>query len=211
MTWHAVIRNRRYQWAIAFSLGMVALMVFYMPTFYETIIQPKKGIIMEDIVLNAMTPVNFSVPIFIILYLSLIHTVYKSIWNPDVVIIGMTTYCAVNLIRMGTMYAFTLEPPPGMILLVDPIATWLVYPDSGFAKDLFFSGHVSSMVAIVLVETNKKAKFIKILGTIAVGIFLAWQHVHYTLDLVVAPFVTYWVFTNIKRLVAGPESRIGNN
>ena len=102
------------------------------------------------------------------------------------------------------MYLVTLEPPAGMILLVDPIATFLVYPDSGFAKDLFFSGHVSSMVAIVLVENNKKIKDLKIITTVAIGLFLAWQHVHYTLDLIVAPFVTYWVFSIIRAVVERP-------
>jgi PAP2 superfamily C-terminal len=208
MTWRLVIRSRRYRWAMVFCLGMISLMVFYMPTFYEKIIQPKPGLIFDDVILNALTPFNFSLPIFLILYLTLIHTVYSSIKNPDIIVVGMTTYCAVNLIRMGTMHTLTLEPPPGMILLVDPIATFLVYPDSGFAKDLFFSGHVSSMMAMVLVEPNKKIKMAKILGTVVVGVFLAWQHVHYTLDLVVAPFVTYAVFTNIQRLVAKPEKEL---
>ena len=205
MTWHYVLNSTRYRWAIAFCLGMISLMVFYMPTFYAEIIQPKPGLVLDDPILNILTPpINFSVPIFLILYVSLVHIVYVSIKNPNTIVIGLTTYCAVNLIRMGTMYSLTLEPPPGMILLVDPIATFLVYPDSGFAKDLFFSGHVSSMMAILLVETNKKIKMVKIIGTIAVGVFLAWQHVHYTVDLVVAPFVTYGVFMTIRKHVERP-------
>ncbi len=205
MTWRYVLHSTRYQWAIGFCLAMMLMMVFYLPTFYLEIIQPKKGLIINDLLLKVMIPFNWSVPIFIILYLSLIHTVYASIRNPNAIVIGLTTYCAVNLIRMGTMYMLTLEPPPGMILLVDPIATFLVYPDSGFAKDLFFSGHVSSMMAMVLVETNRKIKYFKIFGTVAVGVFLAWQHVHYTLDLVVAPLVTYGVFIVILRVVERPE------
>ena len=204
MTWGYVLNSTRYRWAIAFCAGMISLMVLYMPTYYEEIIQTKPGIILNDPILNFLTPRNWSITIFIILYVSLIHIVYVSIKNPNTIVIGLTTYCAVNLIRMGTMYTLTLEPPPGMILLVDPIATWLVYPNSGFAKDLFFSGHVSSMMAIVLVESNKRIKIVKIIGTIAVGIFLAWQHVHYTLDLIVAPFVTYAVFMVVRRFVELP-------
>ena len=204
MTWSYVLNSTRYRWAIAFCAGMISLMVLYMPTYYEEIIQIKPGIILNDPILNALTPRNWSVTIFIILYAFLIHIVYVSIKNPNTIVVGLTTYCAVNLIRMGTMYSLTLEPPPGMILLVDPIATWLVYPNSGFAKDLFFSGHVSSMMAIVLVESNKRIKIVKIIGTIAVGIFLAWQHVHYTLDLIVAPFVTYAVFMVVRRFVERP-------
>ncbi len=208
MTWSYVLQSTRYRWAIGFCLAMILMMVFYMPTFYQEIIQPKAGAIIDDPVLNAMPPVNWSVAIFIILYISFIHTAYASIRNPNAIIIGLTTYCAVNLIRMGTMYSLILEPPPGMILLIDPIAAFLVYPDSGFAKDLFFSGHVSSMMAMVLVETNRNVKYLKIIGTVAVGVFLAWQHVHYTLDLVVAPFVTYGVFVVIQKVMERPRESI---
>ena len=209
MTWSYVIKSTRYRWAIAFCAGMISLMVLYMPTYYEEIIQTKPGIILNDLILNAFIPRNWSITIFIILYASLVHIIYVSVKNPNAIVVGMTTYCAVNLIRMGTMYTLTLEPPPGMILLVDPIATWLVYPDSGFAKDLFFSGHVSSMMAIVLVESNKRIKILKIVATVVVGVLLAWQHVHYTLDLVVAPFVTYAVFTIVRRLVERPGETNG--
>ena len=205
MTWKYVLHSARYQWAMGFCLAMILMMVLYMPTYYEEIIQPRPGATFDDAFLNIMLPaVDWSVAIFVILYASLIHTIYASIRNPNAVVIALTTYCAVNLIRMGTMYSLILEPPPGMILLVDPIATFLVYPDSHFAKDLFFSGHVSSMMAMVLVETNQKIKYLKIFGTVAVGVFLAWQHVHYTLDLVVAPFVTYGVFVVIQRVVERP-------
>ena len=160
MTWSFILNSTRYRLAIAFCAGMIGLMVFYMPTFYQEIIQPKPGIIFNDPVLNALTPINWSVTIFIILYASLIHIVYVSIKNPNTIVVGLTTYCAVNLIRMGTMYLLTLEPPPGMILLVDPIATFLVYPDSGFAKDLFAirakgnrgHKHVSAIIESVILH-----------------------------------------------------------
>ena len=98
------------------------------------------------------------------------------------------------------MYAFTLEPPVGMILLADPISS-ILYPDSGFAKDLFFSGHISTIMIMVLVEENRIAKISKIIGATLMGVFLAWQHVHYTVDLLAAPIITYWVFGKIRNML----------
>jgi hypothetical protein len=103
---------------------------------------------------------------------------------------------------MFSMYSLTLEPPTSMILLVDPVTASLVYPDSNFAKDLFFSGHVSTMMVLVLVEQNRLARSLKMVGTSIVGLLLAWQQVHYTLDLVVAPFVTIAVFITIRKILA---------
>ena len=48
-------------------------------------------------------------------------------------------------------------------------------------------------------EKNRLAKALKILGTLIIGVLLAWQHVHYTLDLLVAPIVTYGVFLIIRK------------
>ena len=108
------------------------------------------------------------------------------------------------------MYVVTLEPPVGMILLADPISS-IAYPDRGFAKDLFFSGHVSTMMVLVLIEKNRLAKILKITGTVIMGFLLAWQHVHYTIDLLAAPVITYGIFLVIKAaLKLGDEASPSN-
>ena len=98
----------------------------------------------------------------------------------------------------------------GMILLADPISS-IAYPDRGFAKDLFFSGHVSTMMVLVLIEKNRLAKILKITGTVIMGFLLAWQHVHYTIDLLAAPVITYGTFLLVKAaLKLGDEARPSN-
>ena len=91
------------------------------------------------------------------------------------------------------MYMVTLEPPNDMILLADPISS-IAYPDRGFAKDLFFSGHICTMMVLVLMERKPVLKFLKIGGTVVMALLLAWQHVHYTIDLLAAPLVTYGAY-----------------
>ncbi|MEO6133412.1 MAG: phosphatase PAP2-related protein, partial [Saprospiraceae bacterium] len=78
---------------------------------------------------------------------------------------------------------------------------------STFAKDLFFSGHVSTMTLLVLVEKKEWIKWVKAVFTLAIGILLAWQHVHYTIDLVVAPVVTILVFYAFKNIF-GPDLNV---
>ena len=95
------------------------------------------------------------------------------------------------------MYLITFDPPSDMILLIDPV-TSSFYPDAGFAKDLFFSGHVSTMTLMVLLEKNRLARMIKIAGTMIVALFLVWQHVHYSLDIMVAPFMAAAVFYAVR-------------
>ncbi len=210
MTWKQALKTTRIRWVIAFCVSTILIIVFYMPVFYQEIISPKKGYFFADPFLNFFVPVNWSLTVFVILYLAVIHTVLTSLRKPSVALLGLTTYCAVNLLRIVTMYVVTLEPPSGMILLADPISS-IAYPDRGFAKDLFFSGHVSTMMVLVLIEKNRLAKILKIIGTVIMGFLLAWQHVHYTIDLLAAPVITYGIFLVIKAaLKLGDAARPSN-
>jgi hypothetical protein len=201
MTWREVIRTAHGRWSIAFSVACLTMMVFYMPVYYRDIIGPKQGLYLDDPLLKLFKPIDWSALIFLILYLSVAHLVFSSIRNPNMLLVALTTYFIIAPIRMLTMYLFTLEPPKEMILLIDPVIAFLVYPDSGFAKDLFFSGHVSAMTAMALVEGNRIARMIKFIAACLVGLLLAWQQVHYTIDLLVAPLVTYIIFLGVQKFL----------
>ncbi len=206
MTWKTALQSTRVRWAIAFCAITFLMMFLFMPIYYRDVIGPKEGILMNDLFLNFFTPRNWSLPVFVILYVAVIQAFIFYYNDAITVITAVTIYCGVNILRTVTMFALTLEPPTGMILLQDPISSAL-YPDTGFAKDLFFSGHVSTIMIVVLIEKNRLAKVLKIVGTLIIGVLLAWQHVHYTLDLVVAPLVTYGVFLIIRKyLEIGAEN-----
>jgi hypothetical protein len=208
MTWKDALATQRCRWALLFSFAVLLMMVLYMPTFYQEIIGPKKGYYLDDPFLKLFKPMDWSLLIFAVLYVSVIQTLATAFRKPQVMLIGLTTYCAISVIRMGTMYMLTLEPPISMILLIDPVTASLVYPDTSFAKDLFFSGHVSTMMVFVLVEENKTARFLKIIGTSLVALLLAWQQVHYTLDLVAAPFVTVAVYALVRKILSLSGSEV---
>jgi PAP2 superfamily C-terminal len=198
MTWKEALQSTRVRWAIVFCMITFLLMVLLMPAYYRDIINPKRGFQMDDPLLNFFTPRDWYMPIFFILYVAVGDTFYRYFRNPGIVLLGVTTYCAVNIVRTITMYIITLEPPSGMILLTDPISSAL-YPSTGFAKDLFFSGHVSTIMIVVLLEKNRLAKALKALGTVIIAVLLAWQRVHYTLDLLAAPVFTYLVFLIVQK------------
>jgi hypothetical protein len=200
MTWREALKTPRYRWALVFCAATLLWMFLFVPVFYRDILTPKPGYLLNDYVLGFFTPRDLSLYIFIILYVAAVQTVISH-WNdPEVIILASTVYVAMNIVRTATMYLVTLEPPAGIILLQDPISS-LLYPDTGFAKDLFFSGHISTIMVTVLVERNVAARWAKILGTIVMAILLAWQHVHYSVDLIVAPLATYGVFVIARRLL----------
>jgi hypothetical protein len=200
MTWAEALNTARYKWALIFCAATLLWMFLYVPVFYRDVLTPKPGYLLNDFILGYFTPRDLSFFIFIILYLATLQTILSYFRQPEVVILALTVYVAMNIIRTAAMYVFTLEPPSGIILLQDPISSML-YPDAGFAKDLFFSGHISTIMVTVLVEKNRTARWAKILGTFAMAVLLAWQHVHYSVDLLVAPLATYGVFLIVCRLL----------
>ena len=137
--------------------------------------------------------------IFVSIYSCVLLTIATNFRNPHTVLLGLATYSIVTWFRMITMYTFTLEPPEGMIFLQDPFLTMIVYP-TDFAKDLFFSGHISAMTVIILVEPNRILKLIKVAATILVGMLLLAQHVHYALDVLLAPLFSYLVYRWVLQL-----------
>ncbi len=200
MTWTEALKIPRYRWALAFCAATLAWMILFVPGFYRDILTPKPGYLLNDFVLGFFTPRDLSLYIFVILYAATIQTIASHFREADVLLLGLCVYFAMNIVRTATMYLVTLEPPVGIILLTDPISSAL-YPDQGFAKDLFFSGHISSIMVTVLIEKNKAARWLKIAGTFLMAVLLAWQHVHYTVDLIVAPLATWGVFLVATRLL----------
>ena len=69
MAWKEALQTTRARWALAFCFIAAMIIAFYEPLFYRDVINPKKGLLMDDLVLNLFKPIDWSLSIFIILYL----------------------------------------------------------------------------------------------------------------------------------------------
>ena len=116
-----------------------------------------------------------------------------------VILLGLKCYLLITLLRMTTMYVFTLDPPNGIIPLHDPIVDVIAYGGTVFNKDLFFSGHVASLTLFVLLEERPFFRKILFFNTLIVAGLLLLQRVHYTIDVIVAPLMVMGVFRLTKK------------
>jgi hypothetical protein len=155
-----------------------------------------------------LPPHNFSIPIFFIEYCTLLLVFIFLLAHPDVLVKGFQMAAIILIVRTWTVYFFPLEPPRDMINLHDPFADFFLHTKNIFvSKDLFFSGHVSILALLTFVSVKKYIRAIAFTATIAVGTLLLWQHVHYTLDVLFAPVVS---FTAYKLVLYGHrQSRFG--
>jgi len=196
--WKVALKSTRF--CIHFILSVLGIIAFAasLPYFFNEILLPKPGVQLNDPVLNFLPPKDWSIEIFVLLYTITVISVLINIIKPNTILLMFQMYVVVNFMRMASLYLFTLEAPEGTIPLSDPFLTVFAYGKEVYVKDLFFSGHISTMCILVLVEQRKNMKVAISILTVTLAILLAWQRVHYTLDMIAAPLVAwivFWFFT----------------
>jgi membrane-associated phospholipid phosphatase len=95
---------------------------------------------------------------------------------------------------MAAMYLAPLEPPPGIIELRDPFVEFFGGGRT-LTRDLFFSGHTSTLFLLFLLIPGKALRAAFASATLLVGLCVVLQHVHYTVDVIAAPFFAYGAFS----------------
>jgi len=103
------------------------------------------------------------------------------------------------IFRSIAMYLTPFEAPETLLLLNDPFVQLFGKGDI-LTKDLFFSGHTATLFLLFLLAQNKLLKSFFLISTILVGTAVLLQHVHYAIDVFVAPFVAYGSYRIIKNL-----------
>lgn len=150
----------------------------------------REGIMFTDPFLSMFEPINLTWLSFVLIYFALIVAVVNLLEHPAELILTLQAYTLMILVRILMMYSLPLNPPELLIPLTDPFVEFF---GSGIVleKDLFFSGHTSTMFLLFLTSKSSKLKTIFLAATILVGLSVLLQHVHYTIDVLVAPFVAY--------------------
>ncbi len=192
--WKGALKSTRF--CIHFILAVLGIVAFAvsLPYFFNEILLPKPGVQLNDPILNFFQPRDWSIEIFVLLYSITVISVLINIKKPNTILLMFQMYVVVNFMRMTSLYLFTLEAPEGTIPLSDPFLAVFAYGKEVYIKDLFFSGHISTMCILFLVEPRKWMKVVLLSSTILLAILLAWQRVHYTLDMVAAPLVAWLAF-----------------
>jgi len=192
--WKVALKNSRYRFHFILSvLGIVAFAMM-LPYFFNEILLPKPGVQLNDPVLNFTQPRDWSIEIFILLYSITVLSVIINIKKPDIILLMFQMYVVVNFLRMATLFLFTLEAPAGIIPLSDPFLAEFAYGKEVFVKDLFFSGHISTLCILFLIEQRKVMRRAILIAIVLVSLFLISQRVHYTLDILAAPVIAWLVF-----------------
>lgn len=152
------------------------------------------GVQLEDILLYFIPIRDVSEPLFIILYLTVFYNYIFLFAYPEILKTFVIFYSTALLLRFIMLYVIHLEAPHGMILLEDPILSSSTYNGITITKDLFFSGHMVSVLCCYFTMPNRTLRHLYLVACILIGVLLLIQHIHYTIDILGAIIVVYLLY-----------------
>ena len=155
---------------------------------------------LRDFVVEHLKPVDVSVPIFICIWGITALVIARCIKQPQLFLTALYGFTILTLFRMITISLVPLNPPQGLVPLVDPISNFFYGKSHFVTKDLFFSGHTSSQFLYFLCLQKRRDKAFALLSTCIVGCLVLFQHVHYTIDVIAAIPLTYLCYWAGKKL-----------
>lgn len=202
--WRTAWQNTRFRTLLMLAFGLLLLTLWAFPYCFAYI-QGQEGIFLNDIILSHLPAHDVSLPIFSLIWGSGLLMCVRILKNPRILVVFVLAYVCVTALRFGCMLIFPLEPPANLIPIVDPLSNYFYGKGGYITKDLFFSGHTSTLFLICLCLIQKTDKFVVLLATLTLGFLLLVQHVHYTLDVGAAFPFTYLVWKLVDAIVEKTE------
>ena len=177
-------------------------------------VELRPGVVLADPILAMIPPRDLTWLSFGLIYGGLVLAVVHLFRHPDRLILGMQGYSIMMLFRATAMFLLPLDPPPGIIVLKDPFVEFFGSSGQPLTRDLFFSGHTSTMFLFFLASADSWVKKLFLVATVGIGACVLIQHVHYSVDVWAAPFFAYgairlagWLNVFIRRLFEAKRSR----
>lgn len=190
--WSNALAGKEFRKNFILSLIALAAVLFTLTNFL-LFVEKRKGIKFSDPILNLFNPIDLTWLTFILIYGALILAIFYLIEHPDYLLTAVQTYTIMVVFRIGAMFLLPLDAPEKLIPLADPFVEFFG-GGSTLKNDLFFSGHTATLFILFLTAHNKIIKRIFLLATILVAFALIFQHVHYSIDVFIAPFVSFASF-----------------
>ena len=201
----------RRSWLLLLGL-MFGVLVPCVPAYFQYI-QGRAGQRLADPLLALLPRHDVSSAIFVLIWGAVVLGVGWLGFHPMFFLRGMWALLILLLLRMLTILALPLEPPLGLLPLVDPFTARLFQTSEAavITKDLFFSGHTATVTLLALAVRGRWWRRGLGLMAVAVAVLVLVQRVHYTYDVLAAPLfalLAYWAGGRVVRRLAGGRAEV---
>jgi hypothetical protein len=187
--WREDWRRPSFRRSLAVTAPLLVLTLIALTRFLNWA-EARPGVRFPDPILALYTPIDCTWAAFLLIYSGILIGIGFLAWNPDELLLALQTYVIMVAFRIVAMFLLPLDPPALLIPLQDPFVQYLGTGNL-LTKDLFFSGHTSTLFLLFLTARGARLKIIFLVCTVGVAISVLLQHVHYSVDVFVAPFFAY--------------------
>ena len=187
--------KKEFVWATISSLTLFALSLVatYYGNYYASL---SAGAPVRDIILDNLPPMNmnfifvYGASIFLFFVLGIII-----FYKPESIPFVIKTSALFIIIRSIFITLTHFGPPNGMSY-IDPNS--ILYKFSS-GDDLFFSGHTGFPFLMALIFwDNKYLRYIFLAAMAVAAAAVLLGHLHYSIDVLSAPFITFGIFAIAK-------------
>lgn len=200
--WLILLKNRKFVISLisGFILMFIALYLNLVALrFTEDLTSISTSV--RDLILDKIPTVNlnfiYTVGIFIIISIIII---YPLIFKPEIVPFALKTFAFFVIIRSFFITLTHLGPPDGFSAFVGPPPDHLL-KHFFHLNDLFFSAHTGiPFLAFLIFRENKILSIFFLLASFVMAITVLFMHLHYSIDVFGAYFITYSIFVLSERI-----------
>ena len=187
--WRTAFESKEFRQKF-FVIVPMFIIILLIAANYLAFNEERRGYPICDPVLSLFKEIDVTWFTFVLIYGGLLLALVHLLHHPRSLLLAFICYTICISARMICMYLLPLEAPAGIIPLIDPT---IYFFGSGrtYLKDLFFSGHVSTIFILYLTAQNKWIRQFFLWGTVLIGIAVLAQHVHYSIDVFAAPFFAF--------------------
>jgi hypothetical protein len=166
-------------------VGVLAVMARFLSW-----VERRPGVLLADPVLAWIPARDMTWLTFGLVYGGLVTAFVVLLPYPRRLVLGAQAYAVMVLLRMAVMSVTPLEAPTTTIPLRDPLVQ-ILGTGEVLTRDLFFSGHTATLALLAFLAPGRRSRRFFVACTALVAVCVLWQHVHYTVDVLVAPFFAF--------------------
>jgi hypothetical protein len=196
-SWPSALKHSRFRLELLTTLALLAFSLFLLSRFLAYVEQ-RPGVVLPDPVLSIFTPTDVTWITFSVIYAGLALALIHLFSRPSQMLLAFQAYIMLIVLRIMVMALTPLDAPPGLIVLADPFVEFFVGHGSTLTKDLFFSGHTSTLFLLFLVARGRRWKMFFLMCAVVVAFCVLIQHVHYTIDVIIAPGASYCAYRSLQ-------------
>ena len=189
VAWQECSKNEAFRRYFTLNFFM-CLALYFAIIHWVKINSARHGAVLDDPLYHLLMPRDFSTAIFILTYSPVFIFLLWILRYPLLLHRALDSFVAVFIIRAVCIHFIPLSPAPGIIVLNDPISNAMA-DESQVLNDLFFSGHIGDLATLFFLCGNKWLRRYIFASAAIVALLLVWQRVHYSVDVLTAPFFSY--------------------